>query len=56
MEILAKYVDVIPKNLLLTNGSDQAVDVILRSILESGDEVDIILAQATPDTTNPAFI
>jgi len=42
LEILGKYVEVIPENLLLTNGSDQAIDVILRSILESGDEVKMV--------------
>ena len=39
LEKLSDYVGVISENLLITNGSDQAVDVILRSLLESGDEV-----------------
>ena len=42
LEILAEYVGVLPENLLLTNGSDQAVDVIMRCILESGDEVKMV--------------
>ena len=36
---LSEYAGVDPENLLLTNGSDQAVDVIFRCLLEEGDEV-----------------
>ena len=39
LELLGKYAGVSRNNLLLTNGSDQAIDVILRCILESGEEV-----------------
>ena len=39
LEKLGEYVGVPTKNLLLTNGSDQGIDIILRCLLENGDEV-----------------
>ncbi|MBC8259428.1 MAG: histidinol-phosphate aminotransferase family protein [SAR324 cluster bacterium] len=42
LEKLADYAGVNAENLLLTNGSDQAIDVILRSLLESGDELTMV--------------
>ena len=39
---LGKYVGVDSENLLLTNGSDQAVDIIFRCLLEEGDEVKMV--------------
>jgi histidinol-phosphate aminotransferase len=39
LEKLGEYVGVPTENLLLTNGSDQGIDVILRCLLENGDEV-----------------
>ena len=39
LEKLCEYVGVSTENLLLTNGSDQGIDVILRCLLEKGDEV-----------------
>ena len=39
LEKLGEYVGVPTKNLLLTNGSDQGIDIILRCLLEKGDEV-----------------
>jgi len=39
LEKLGEYVGVPTENLLLTNGSDQGIDVILRCLLEKGDEV-----------------
>ena len=43
LEQLGEYVGVPTKNLLLTNGSDQGIDVILRCLLEKGDEVKMAL-------------
>ena len=42
LERLSEYAAVPTENLLLTNGSDQGIDVILRSLLESGDEVAMV--------------
>ena len=39
LDKLGEYVGVPTENLLLTNGSDQGIDIILRCLLESGDEV-----------------
>ncbi len=39
LDKLSEYVGVPTENLLLTNGSDQGIDVILRCLLENGDEV-----------------
>ena len=39
LEKLGEYVGVPNKSLLLTNGSDQGIDLILRCLLEKGDEV-----------------
>lgn len=39
LEKLGEYVGVPTENLLLTNGSDQGIDVILRCLLEKGEEV-----------------
>ena len=39
LDKLGEYVGVPTENLLLTNGSDQGIDVILRCLLENGDEV-----------------
>lgn len=36
---LARYVGVRPEQLLLTNGSDSAIQLILQAVLEPGDEV-----------------
>ena len=38
-EKLSAYAGVAPGQILLTNGSDQALDVTLRSLLEAGDEM-----------------
>lgn len=38
-EKLARYVGVSPEQLLLTNGSDGAIQIILRAILDAGDEI-----------------
>ena len=42
LEKLSEYAGVPAENLLLTNGSDQAIDIILRSLLESGQEVAMV--------------
>ena len=42
LQELSKYVGVDSDKLLLTNGSDQAVDIIFRCILEQGDEVKMV--------------
>ena len=42
LERLGEYAKVPTENLLLTNGSDQAIDVILRCLLESGEEVAMV--------------
>jgi len=39
LKILANYVKVEPENLILTNGSDQAIDIILRALLNEGDDM-----------------
>lgn len=38
-EKLAGYAGVSPEQIVLTNGSDQAIDIVLRSLLEPGDEM-----------------
>jgi histidinol-phosphate aminotransferase len=38
-EKLARYVGVTPEQLLVTNGSDGAIQLILRAVLEPGDEI-----------------
>ena len=42
IEILGDYSGVSPTNLLLTNGSDQAIDIIMRSLLDFGTEVAMV--------------
>ena len=42
LEELSNYVGVNSEKLLLTNGSDQAVDIIFRCILESDDEIKMV--------------
>ena len=39
LEVLADYVEVDKEQLIFTNGSDQAIDLVLRLFLESGDEM-----------------
>ena len=39
LQKLGNYSGVSAENLLLTNGSDQAIDIIMRSLLENGEEV-----------------
>ncbi len=39
VEKLARYAGAAPEEILITNGSDQALDVILRALLEAGDEM-----------------
>ena len=39
---LGNYSSVSAENLLLTNGSDQAIDIIMRSLLESGEEAAMV--------------
>ncbi|MBF0238498.1 MAG: histidinol-phosphate aminotransferase family protein [SAR324 cluster bacterium] len=39
LEHLAAYTGVTPEQLIVTNGSDQAIDIILRCILDAGDEM-----------------
>ncbi len=40
---LASYAEVIPNQLIVSNGSDQAIDIILRAFLAAGDEM--VIAQ-----------
>ena len=42
LEVLSKYTGASQDSLLLTNGSDQAIDVILRCLLESGEDVAMV--------------
>ena len=42
LEVLSKYTGASQDNLLLTNGSDQAIDVVLRCLLESGEDVAMV--------------
>ena len=42
LERLGEYAKVPTENLLLTNGSDQAIDVILRCLLESSEELAMV--------------
>jgi histidinol-phosphate aminotransferase len=44
-EPVAEYAGVEPKNILLTNGSDQAIDLIIRTFVNPGEE--IIIADPT---------
>ncbi|MGK5094479.1 histidinol-phosphate transaminase [Deltaproteobacteria bacterium TL4] len=39
LNLLGRYVNVSPDSLILCNGSDQAIDIILRCVLEDGDEM-----------------
>lgn len=43
LEQLGEYAQVPPQQLILTNGSDQAIDIILRALLNEGDEM--VIAQ-----------
>lgn len=38
-EQLAKYAKVAPENLVITNGGDESIDLVLRAVLENGDGV-----------------
>ena len=42
LEKLGNYSSVPAENLLLTNGSDQAIDIIMRSLLENGEEAAMV--------------
>ena len=42
LEKLGNYSSVPAENLLLTNGSDQAIDIIMRSLLEKGEEATMV--------------
>ena len=42
LEKLGNYSNVSVENLLLTNGSDQAIDIIMRSLLENGEETAMV--------------
>jgi len=42
LEELGNYSGVPAENLLLTNGSDQAIDIIMRSLLECGEEAAMV--------------
>ena len=44
LEKLAAYAHVAAEQLILTNGSDQAIEIVLRALLEAGDE----MVMATP--------
>ncbi len=39
LELLSEYVGVSPDHLILTNGSDQAIDIALRAVLDESDEM-----------------
>ncbi len=38
-EQLAEYANVAPENIVLTNGGDESIDLVLRAVLENGDVV-----------------
>jgi len=38
-EQLARYAGVAPENLVITNGGDESIDLVLRAVLEPGDNV-----------------
>lgn len=38
-EQLARYANVAPENIVITNGGDEAIDLVLRAVLEHGDVV-----------------
>ncbi len=42
IEKLGYYTGVSAENLILTNGSDQAIEIIMRSLMENGEEVAIV--------------
>ena len=42
LQELGNYCRVSDENLLLTNGSDQAIDIIMRSLLEKGEEATMV--------------
>ncbi len=38
-EQLARYANVAPENIVITNGGDESIDLVLRAVLENGDVV-----------------
>ena len=42
LDKLGNYTGVPAENILLTNGSDQAIEIILRSLLENGEEIAMV--------------